>query len=131
MGTAWDREVDVLVVGTGAAGLTAAIATADAGRRVAVVESTATWGGTTALSGGGLWMPANPLMLRKGHADSVDKALTYLQAAVGDAGPASSDARRRAFVETVPEVYQTLERLGWPGPTRPNTPTTTRTGPAA
>ncbi|WP_144120208.1 FAD-dependent oxidoreductase [Catellatospora sichuanensis] len=112
MGTAWDKEVDVLVVGTGAAGLTAAIAAADAGRTVTVVESTATWGGTTSLSGGGLWMPTNPLMLAEGREDSVDKALTYLEAAIGDAGPASSDTRRRAFVETVPEVYHALERLG-------------------
>jgi 3-oxosteroid 1-dehydrogenase len=109
---AWDRETDVLVVGTGAAGMTAAAAAADAGARVLVAESTAKWGGTTALSGGGLWMPANPLMLAQGRADSVDKALTYLAAAIGEAGPASSPGRRRAFVETVPEVYGFLERQG-------------------
>ena len=89
MARAWDRETDVLVVGTGAAGMTAAAAAADAGARVLVAESTAKWGGTTALSGGGLWMPANPLMLAQGRADSVDKALTYLAAAIGEAGPAS------------------------------------------
>jgi 3-oxosteroid 1-dehydrogenase len=104
----WDREVDVLVVGTGAAGLSAAIAAADAGRSTMVVEGSAKWGGTTALSGGGLWMPTNPLV--KG--DSVDKALTYLESAIGDAGPASSPERRRAFVETVPEVFRSLEGHG-------------------
>ncbi|BAL86962.1 putative FAD-dependent oxidoreductase [Actinoplanes missouriensis 431] len=106
---AFDREIDVLVVGTGAAGLTAAIAAADAGAKVLVVESTGKWGGTTALSGGGLWMPTNPLI--RGE-DSVEKALTYMEAAIGDAGPASSPERRRAFVETVPEVYALLSRLG-------------------
>ncbi|BEL03327.1 FAD-binding protein [Actinoplanes sichuanensis] len=105
----WDREVDVLVVGTGAAGMTAAIAAADSGAEVLIVESTAKWGGTTALSGGGLWMPTHPAM---GGTDSVDKALTYMAAAIGDVGPASSPERRRAFVETVPEVYTFLERLG-------------------
>lgn len=108
----WDRETDVLVVGTGAAGMTAAAAAADAGASVLVVESTAKWGGTTALSGGGLWMPANPLMLKQGRADSVDKALTYLAAAIGEAGPASSPERRRAFVETIPEVYDFLAERG-------------------
>ncbi|WP_238011781.1 FAD-dependent oxidoreductase [Dactylosporangium sp. AC04546] len=108
----WDREVDVLVVGTGAAGMTAAITAADAGRTVLLVESTDKWGGTTALSGGGLWMPTNPLMAKLGLDDSVDKALTYMAAAIGEAGPASSPERRRAFVETVPEVYRFLERLG-------------------
>ncbi|MDP4504941.1 FAD-dependent oxidoreductase [Nonomuraea turcica] len=112
MGAPWDREVDVLVVGTGAAGLATAAAAADAGQRVLVVESTSKWGGTTALSGGGLWMPTNPLMATFGREDSVDKALTYMAAAIGDAGPASSPERRRAFVETVPEVFRFLERLG-------------------
>ncbi|GIH04891.1 3-oxosteroid 1-dehydrogenase [Rhizocola hellebori] len=112
MNGTWDREVDVLVVGTGAAGLTAAIAAADTGRRVLVVESTSKWGGTTALSGGGLWMPTNPLIRKMGRDDSVAKALTYLEASIGDAGPASSPARRRAFVETVPQVFSFLERLG-------------------
>ncbi|MFC5004051.1 FAD-binding protein [Dactylosporangium cerinum] len=112
MAVQWDREVDVLVVGTGAAGMTAAIAAADAGRRVLVVESTGKWGGTTALSGGGLWMPTNPLMAGFGQVDSVDKALTYMAAAIGDAGPASSPERRRAFVESVPEVFTFLQRLG-------------------
>ena len=49
----WDREVDVLVAGTGAAGLTAAITAADAGLSTLVVESTDRWGGTTMRSGGG------------------------------------------------------------------------------
>ncbi len=108
----WDREVDVLVAGTGGAALSAAIAAAEAGRSVLVVESTAKWGGTTALSGGGLWMPTNPLIARHGREDSVEKALTYLEASIGEAGPASSPERRRAFVETIPEVYALLAAKG-------------------
>ncbi|SNY73122.1 FAD-binding protein [Paractinoplanes atraurantiacus] len=109
---AWDREVDVLVVGTGAAALSAAIAAAEANMRVLVIESTAKWGGTTALSGGGLWMPTNPLIGKQGREDSVAKALTYMQEAIGDAGPASSPERRQAFVETIPEVFQLLAKRG-------------------
>jgi 3-oxosteroid 1-dehydrogenase len=108
----WDLDVDVLVAGSGAAGLSAAIAAADAGLRTLVVESTDRWGGTTNLSGGGLWMPDNPLMAELGISDSADEALTYMQAAIGDAGPASSPQRRRAFVETVPEVFRFLQRHG-------------------
>ncbi len=79
----WNMETDVLVVGSGAAGLSAAIAAADAGMRTVVIESTDKWGGTTNLSGGGLWMPTNPLMAKHGIPDSVDEALTYMQAAIG------------------------------------------------
>ena len=111
----WDREVDVLVAGSGAAGLTAAITAADAGLSTLVVESTDRWGGTTMRSGGGLWMPNNPLMRRCGIEDSREEALTYLEASIGpvdDVGPASSQERREAFVDAVPDVVGLLERLG-------------------
>jgi 3-oxosteroid 1-dehydrogenase len=112
MTTHWDREVDVLVAGSGAAGLTAAITAADAGKTALIVESTDRWGGTTMLSGGGLWMPANPLMKKLGIPDSRADALNYMQEAIGDAGPASSIARREAFVDTVPRVFNLLAGLG-------------------
>lgn len=111
----WDREVDVLVAGTGAAGMTAAITAADRGSSTLLVESTDRWGGTTMRSGGGLWMPNNPVMKRRGIADSREEALTYLESAIGpvDAiGPASSQARREAFVDTIPELVTRLEQLG-------------------
>ncbi|MGI5270254.1 FAD-dependent oxidoreductase [Nonomuraea sp. CA-218870] len=108
----WDYLVDVLVAGTGAAGLTAAIAAADQGLDVLMVESTPKWGGTTAVSGGGLWVPANPLMIRDGVRDSAEEALTYMDDVIGDAGPASSPERRKAFVRTGPEVVRFLGRKG-------------------
>ncbi|MFJ3403670.1 FAD-dependent oxidoreductase [Promicromonospora sp. NPDC090134] len=107
-----EEVVDVLVAGTGAAGLCAAIAAADAGAKVLVVESADRWGGTTMRSGGGLWLPDNPVMRRAGIADSRAEALTYLKAAIGDVGPASSTARREVFVDTVDELVTTLERHG-------------------
>jgi 3-oxosteroid 1-dehydrogenase len=108
----WDREVDLLVAGTGAAGLSAAITAKDAGAEVLVVESTELWGGTTTMSGGGLWMPAHPLMAGLGKTDTAAKALLYLDTVIGDVGPASSPERRRAFVHAVPGLYTLLERLG-------------------
>ena len=112
MSNRWDREVDTLVVGTGAAGLAAAITSADAGLDTLVLESTNMWGGSTSLSGGGLWMPTNPLMARNGISDSVEEALTYMEDCIGDAGPASSPERRRAFVENVPSVFRFFQALG-------------------
>jgi 3-oxosteroid 1-dehydrogenase len=109
---AWDETVDVLVAGTGAAALTAAITAADRGLRVLVVESTPRWGGTTSISGGGLWMPNNPLARAEGFEDSVEDALLYMRTVIGDVGPASSVERREAFLAAVPEVYDLLKRLG-------------------
>ncbi|GAA1748836.1 FAD-dependent oxidoreductase [Nonomuraea bangladeshensis] len=108
----WDDIADVLVAGSGAAGLTAAIAAADQGLDVVVAESTARWGGTTSISGGGLWMPANPLMLRDGVHDSAEEALRYMDEVIADAGPASSPERRKAYVQTAPEVVAFLGRKG-------------------
>lgn len=95
-----DRQehVDVLVVGSGGGGLAASIRAQVAGLDVLVVEKDRVVGGTTALSHGGIWLPANPLMLERGLQDSVEDGLTYLQAVVGDQGPATSPARQEAFI---------------------------------
>ncbi|MFO7779492.1 MAG: FAD-dependent oxidoreductase [Nitriliruptoraceae bacterium] len=108
----WDRTVDVLVVGTGGAGLAAAMTAADAGLDVLVVESTDRWGGSTSMSGGGIWLPANPLMRRDGAGDSREEALTYLEDCVGSAGPATSRERKEAFVDTVTPFVEFAEGLG-------------------
>jgi 3-oxosteroid 1-dehydrogenase len=72
------HDVDVAVLGSGAAGLTAAIAAHDAGARVAVLEKADLVGGTTAWSGGQVWIPDNPHMAEVGVDDSRDRALTYI-----------------------------------------------------
>src|SRR5699024_5128979 len=55
----FDHTYDVVVVGTGAAGMATALGAADKGLRVLMLESTGTWGGNTAMSGGGMWLPNN------------------------------------------------------------------------
>src|SRR5688572_4165385 len=95
----WDEEVDLLVAGSGAAAMSAAIAGADAGLTVVIVESTDKWGGTTAMSGGGLWMPNHPDMHKLGLTDSREDVLTYMDTVIGDVGPASSKERREAYVD--------------------------------
>ncbi|GEM_PF-5440356 len=66
----WDASCDVLVVGTGAAGLTGAVTAVEEGLDTLVVEKLNRWGGTTAYSGGGAWIPDNFLMEKQGANDS-------------------------------------------------------------
>ncbi|MEU1984189.1 FAD-binding protein [Nocardia sp. NPDC019395] len=80
----FDDEVDVLVAGSGG-GLAGAYTAAREGLSVAVVEATDKFGGTTAYSGGGgVWFPCNPVLERAGTDDTLDDALTYFRAVVGD-----------------------------------------------
>lgn len=70
-------------MGSGCAGLVAALAAANARARVVVLEKTSLIGGTTAVSGGTMWISANPVAAAEGHSDSIEDALTYLQAGGG------------------------------------------------
>lgn len=78
-----DDEVDVVVFGSGAAGLTAAVVAAAEGLRVALFEKAAQVGGTTATSGGAVWIPGNSVARAAGIADSPAAARRYLQAQLG------------------------------------------------
>jgi succinate dehydrogenase/fumarate reductase flavoprotein subunit len=75
----WDETTDVVVVGTGAAGLTAAIRAADAGARVLVVEKMPVVGGSTSVSAGLVWVPLNHHQAEAGVEDSRDDALAYVR----------------------------------------------------
>jgi succinate dehydrogenase/fumarate reductase flavoprotein subunit len=77
-------EWDVIVVGSGASGLTAAVRAAHAGLKVIVVEKAAQFGGTTALSGGGIWIPSNPQAAAAGVAEPADAAREYVLRVIGD-----------------------------------------------
>src|ERR1700722_14274774 len=76
--TDWDHDVDVVVLGSGGAGLTAALTAASNGASVAVYEKTATVGGTTAVSGGIVWIPAHRRL--PDCELPVDDAMAYLRA---------------------------------------------------
>ncbi|MCB9438915.1 MAG: FAD-binding protein [Mycolicibacterium sp.] len=85
----WDEETDVLVAGSGAGGVTGAYTAAREGLSVILVEATDRFGGTTAYSaGGGMWFPVNPVLVRAGSDDTVEDALEYYRAVVGDRTPA-------------------------------------------
>lgn len=110
----WDYEVDYLVVGSGVAGLSAAITAKLNGLDTLVVESMPVWGGTTAISGGGLWVPNNPLMQNDQEHDSPEKAFDYLQSTIGDLGPWSNDARKWAFINGISPYVTMLADQGIP-----------------
>ena len=73
-----EAEFDVVVVGSGAAGMTAALTAAHHGLSALVVEKTDRFGGSTARSGGGIWAPGNTVLNRAGVADSPEQARAYL-----------------------------------------------------
>lgn len=107
-----DDTFDLVIVGSGGGALVAAIAAAKGGRRVLVAEKQALVGGSTCMSGGVVWVPANPVMRRDGVEDSVDDAMRHFEAVVGDVGPASSTERRRAFLTAGIEMIERLEDWG-------------------
>jgi len=102
-----DYTCDVLVIGSGAGGLSAAVTARHHGLDVLVVEKADVFGGTTARSGGWAWVPCNPLAVRAGVDDSIDKARTYLKHETGnhfDAG------RIDAFLDNGPKMVDFFER---------------------
>ncbi|MGY1846741.1 MULTISPECIES: FAD-binding protein [unclassified Blastococcus] len=108
----FDETYDVVVVGTGGAGFATALGALDEGLSVLLLEGTEKWGGSTAMSGGGMWLPDNPLMRRAGAGDSREEALAYLEATVGDEGRAATRERKEAFVDGVADFVTTAERHG-------------------
>ncbi|MER6353477.1 3-oxosteroid 1-dehydrogenase [Streptomyces sp. NPDC001634] len=92
---------DVIVIGSGAAGMTAALTAANQGLSCVVVEKAATFGGSAARSGAGIWIPNNPVILAAGVPDTPAKAAAYLAAVVG---PDVSVERQQAFLGHGPEM---------------------------
>ncbi len=82
------QEYDVVVVGSGAAGMVAALTAAHQSLSTVVVEKAPHYGGSTARSGGGVWIPNNEILKRDGVKDTAEAARQYLHAIIGDAVPA-------------------------------------------
>ncbi|HEX9181834.1 MAG TPA: FAD-dependent oxidoreductase [Burkholderiales bacterium] len=98
---------DVLVAGSGAGGMAAAVTARKAGLDVLVAEKEAFFGGTTALSGGWLWIPNHPMQKEIGVADSIEDASTYL---LHEAGEKFDPERVNAFLTAGPRMVEFFTR---------------------
>lgn len=101
-----DTTVDLLVVGSGT-GMAAALAASELGLSVLIVEKSSTVGGSTARSGGALWLPGSPVLSDAGAGDTPERARTYLQSVVAGTAPAE---RASSFVDQLPATVQMLRR---------------------
>ncbi|MDA7419015.1 FAD-dependent oxidoreductase [Xenophilus arseniciresistens] len=100
-------ECDVLVIGAGAGGLSTAITARKNGLDVVVVEKEPVFGGTTAFSGGVLWIPLSAHAKKAGHADSREQVIRYMQAETGRWYDAPAV---EAFIDKGPEMVDFFER---------------------
>ncbi|WP_324261046.1 FAD-dependent oxidoreductase [Altererythrobacter sp. H2] len=103
MSVGWDQEVDVLVVGSGAGGMLSALVAAKNHAEVLIVEKEPQWGGTSATSGAGIWIPASDQAAAAGFHDSVEDAFKYVRALSADNVP---DENIRAYVENAAKMLR-------------------------
>jgi succinate dehydrogenase/fumarate reductase flavoprotein subunit len=103
----WDSETDLLVIGAGAGGMTAALVGALEGLQVVLCEKSDMVGGTTATSAGSVWIPGSSPSEKAGVPDSIAAAKTYL---IGLLGNAASDEKLSAYLSSGPLMLDYLER---------------------
>ena len=102
----FDETVDWVVAGSGAGSMASALVMRKAGKSVLILEKSPFVGGTTAKSGGVIWVPNNRFMREAGAADSTEAAIAYLDAVVGDDSltPGSTHEKRLAYVTEAPRM---------------------------
>lgn len=98
---------DLLVIGSGAGGLSAAVVAARLGLKVLVVEKEPVYGGTTAWSGGWMWIPRNPLAVAANITEELEQPLAYLR---HELGTQFDEGRARAFLENGPRMVEFFRR---------------------
>lgn len=103
------HEYDVVVIGSGAAGLSAALSAGARGARVLVLEKSPLIGGTTALSGGGIWVPCHHHQAEIGATDSREEALEYIRAIAPQGWHNVEEPLWSAFVDHAPEMLAFVE----------------------
>jgi len=106
-GGPFDLEVDVLVVGSGCGGLTAGLAARDAGLETLLIEKSKYYGGSTVLSGGSIWIPNAPVIVRHGVTATPESVVTYLESISDGKVPR---ARIERLVDQGPKMLEFLER---------------------
>lgn len=104
------QACDVLIIGSGSAALSAALRAAKSGLGVLIAEKSSLLGGTSAMSGAGVWIPANHVAKAAGLTDSREEALTYLRAASPEGWAKDEDPLWQAFTEAAPRMLEFIER---------------------
>jgi succinate dehydrogenase/fumarate reductase flavoprotein subunit len=109
-----DTVVDLLVVGSGT-GMAAALTAHECGLTVLIVEKSSYVGGSTARSGGALWLPASPILEENGAGDTAERAETYLRSVVAGSAPAERSAGYLRNVTGAVDMLRrtTPIRLSW------------------
>lgn len=108
----WDEEFDFVTIGSGGGAIVASLVLQDAGFKPLIVEKQEKVGGSTGYSGGAIWIPNCSVLKRSGVDDSYERARTYLDAATPYQGPGSTPERRKAYLESGPEMVDYLESKG-------------------
>lgn len=103
----WDYTYDFIVAGSGGGGMMAAIVAHDKGQKTLIVEKNKTFGGSTSLSGGALWIPNNSFMEKEGITDSEAEGIKYMKSAIGDR---TTQARQETYVKVGPEMVDYIEK---------------------
>ncbi|MEY4694977.1 MAG: hypothetical protein RLZZ95_1426, partial [Pseudomonadota bacterium] len=101
------QHCDLLVVGSGAGALSAAVTAAHLGLRVVVLEKDPQFGGTTAWSGGWMWVPRNPLAIEAGIVERLEKPLSYLRRELGEK---FDESRAMTFLTQGPRMVEFFRR---------------------
>jgi 3-oxosteroid 1-dehydrogenase len=105
----WDHSVDAVIVGSGNGGLTAAVCAHEMGlEEVLVVEKSSLYGGTSSISGGGVWIPCNRYAQEAGAEDSLASARTYLRQLISE--EEVPDYQLQAFLENGPKMIEFLHQ---------------------
>jgi 3-oxosteroid 1-dehydrogenase len=109
-----DETFDFIIVGSGGGSMCAALVVKAMGLEPLILEKTDLFGGTTAKSGGIMWIPGNRFMKEEGVEDSVEQAMTYMDAVVGDHNdtPGATRERRLTYVTRAPEMVEFLVEQG-------------------
>lgn len=101
------KEVDVIVIGSGAAGFSAALTAATGGLDVLMIEKSQFFGGTTAISGGAVWVPESTHAKQAGLSDDRNRVLTYLREVIGES---LEQELIEAYLNAAPQVLSFLEK---------------------
>ena len=112
--TAFDETHDFVVVGSGGGSMCCALALRGGSKSVVILEKTSLIGGTTARSGGVMWIPNNRFMKRDGVPDSIEQANSYMDAVIGDHNdtPGATRARRQTYVKVGSQMIDFLVEQG-------------------